>query len=326
MADPGRRPQGPSTSLLTEGAEGPLLARLTVPMIGGIFAISAFQLADTYFVSLLGTDHLAAMSFTFPVVMTVASVAMGLGMGASSTISRAIGAGDERRIRRLTTDGLLLAFCIVALVASVGLLTMDPLFRAMGATDEVLPLIEDYMRIWYLSVAVLVIPMVGNNAIRATGDTVTPGVIMTVAAVTNVILDPLFIFGLGPVPAMGIAGAALATALARAITLVAALWVLTFRCRLIDWNLPRFGEVMASWRDVVHVGIPAAATHLLEPVSGGVVVRMVAAYGTWAVAGVGAASRVEMLSFVVPRALGAILIPFAGQNWGAGRVDRVRRG
>lgn len=156
---------------LTEGPVARTLVNLTIPMLLGLVGIAAFNLVDTYFVGQLGTAELAAMSFTFPVVMIVGSVAQGLGIGVSAVVSRAIGEKNEHRVKRLTTDGLLLSVLVVAGFVVLGLSTIDLVFRFLGATPEVLVLIEQYMRIWYLGVIAVVIPMVGNSAIRATGDT-----------------------------------------------------------------------------------------------------------------------------------------------------------
>ena len=309
---------------LTEGSVPRTLVRLTIPMSAGVFAIMVFNLTDTYFVSRLGTKSLAAMSFTFPVIMVVGSVAMGLGLGASSCISWAIGQGDQHRVKRLATDSIVLGVLIVAALAVVGLLTIDPLFRALGATEELLPLIRSYMRIWYACIAVVIIPMVGNNAIRATGDMFTPGLIMVISAVLNVILDPIFIFGLFGMPRLELVGAATATAISRFLSLAAALLILHFRCRLLEFSRPRLAEVLASWRSILHIGIPAAMTNLLMPLTSAVIMRIVAGYGKEAVAAIGAAGRVEHFSYIIPIALGSTLVPFIGQNWGAGLRGRAR--
>jgi putative MATE family efflux protein len=310
---------------LTQGSVVRHLATLTVPMIAGVFAIMAYNLTDTYFVSKLGTDPLAAMGFTFPIVMVVGAIAMGIGMGAASCISRAIGQGDQHRVRRLATDGMILAMVLVATLGALGLLTMGPLFRLLGAEPELLPLIRSYMTLWYSAVGVVIIPMVGNNMIRATGNTLVPSMVMIIGAILNVVLDPLFIFGWGPVPSMGIFGAALATVLSRLLSGSVSIWVLTHHCGLLEWARPKWHELVASWRDMLYVAIPAAATQMLMPLSRAVMVRMVAIYGTPAIAAVGAGSRVERFIYIVCIAMGSCLIPLVGQNWGAGRLDRVRQ-
>jgi putative MATE family efflux protein len=311
---------------MTEGAVAPLLVRLTLPMIVGVLSILAFNLVDTFFVGRLGTEQLAAMSFTFPVVLVIGSLAMGLGIGTSALVSRAIGEGNMARVQRLTTDALSLSLLIVITAAMVGLATINPLFRALGAEGVVLEYINTYMTIWYWGMIFVVVPMVGNSAIRATGDTRTPSFIMMVVVVVNIILDPLLIFGIGPFPALGIAGAAIATVIARAITFVVSVWVLLVREEMITFRRVSWSALFASWRAVLHLGLPAAATQIIVPLSLGVITRLVAMYGPEAVAAMGVATRLETFALTIVLALGSVLGPFVGQNWGAGKVARVRAG
>jgi len=310
---------------LTEGNVSSQLIKLTLPLIGGIFAIIAFNLADTYFVGQLGTQELAAMSFTFPVVMTFGSLAMGLGIGAASIISRAIGEGDQTRVQRFTTNSLSLALVIVGIFIVLGLLTIDPLFTALGAKPDILPLIRDYMQIWYLGMIFLVVPMVGNSAIRAAGNTATPSIIMTIAAGINIALDPIFILGLGGFPRLELQGAALATVIARALTLAASLFVLHFQEHLLCFTRPKLSEMLRCWRDILHIGLPAAMTNMITPISIGVITRLLAEYGKEAVAAFGVASRLESFAMIALMALAASMGPFVGQNWGAKAYSRVRR-
>ena len=309
---------------LTEGHVGGILTRLTVPMIWGLFALIAFNLADTYFVGQLGTAELAAMSFTFPVVMTLGSLALGLGTGTSSIIARAIGEGDRSRVQRFTTNSLTLALVAVGLLVTIGLLTIDPLFTALGAEAEVLPLIRNYMQIWYFGMVFLVVPMVGNSAIRAAGNTLTPSIIMTFAAAVNIVLDPLLILGIGGFPRLELQGAALATVVSRALTLVASLLVLHFKERLLSTQIPDLEETFWCWRDILYVGLPAAAASMITPMAMGVITAMLAAFGASAVAAFGVASRIESFAIITMMALAASIGPFVGQNWGAKAYGRVR--
>ncbi len=310
-------------ALLIEGPVGKTLIKLTIPMIIGIIGIVLFNLIDTFFVGQLGITQLAAISFTFPVVFVLGSLAMGLGIGTSAVVSKAIGGGDHTKVQRLTSDSLLLSFLVVFIFSLIGLLTIEPIFYLLGATPEVMPHIKEYMTIWYLGMAFVVVPMVGNNAIRATGDTKTPSIVMLVAAGVNIILDPLLIFGFGPIPRMELAGAALATVIARMVTFGVAMWVLYYRERMI--TLARFplGVMLASWKQVLYVGLPAATTNMIIPIGSGVITSMLAVYGPEAVAGFGVASRLEILALTVVLALGSVLAPFTGQNWGAGKSERV---
>ncbi len=311
---------------LTEGSIGPLLLKLTLPMIWGVFAVIGFNIVDTYFVGQLGTKELAAMSFTFPVVTLLGSVSMGLGTGAASVISRAIGEGDLYKVKRLTTDSLILSLLVVGILVVLGLTTIDPIFTALGAKAEILPLIRQYMEIWYLGVIFIVVPMVGNSAIRAAGNTFIPSVVMTVAGIVNAVLDPMLIFGVGAIPAMGLQGAALATVIGRATTLVASLFFLHYREQMISWELPSFKVILRNWQNILYIGIPATGTNMITPISITFITSLMASYGTATVAGFGVASKVEMFSIIVPIALSASFAPFVGQNWGAKKYDRLHLG
>ncbi|GAI71534.1 unnamed protein product, partial [marine sediment metagenome] len=252
---------------LTEGPVGKTLVRLTIPMIFGIVGIVAFNLVDTFFVGKLGTDELAALSFTFPVVLIINSLAHGLGIGASAVISRAIGEGDHHKVQRLTTDSLVLSVLLVAFFVVLGQLTINQIFRLLGATPEILPLIKQYMRIWYFGMIFVVVPMVGNNAIRATGDTKTPSIIMIVAVVFNFIFDPMLIFGIGPFPRLELAGAAIATVISRGITFLVALYVLYFRDKMLTFVKPKIRDIITSWKRILYIGLPNAGTRMVIPLA-----------------------------------------------------------
>jgi putative MATE family efflux protein len=311
---------------LTEGPIAATLVKLTLPMIVGIVGMVAFNLVDTFFIGRLGTRELAAMSFTFPVVMVIGSLARGLGVGASAVLARAIGEGDRGKMQRLATDGLLLSFLVVVVFVVAGMLTIDPLFRLLGADEETLPLIRKYMRIWYPGVAFVVIPMVGNSEIRATGDTRTPSIIMVVAIIVNLTFDPLLIFGIGPFPRLELEGAAIATVMARAVTMTVSLIVLSKREKLLIVTPPKLNELLDSWIKVLYIGLPAAGTFIIIPFATGIITRIVSVYGAASVAGFGVASRIEQFALTVISALATVLIPFIGQNLGAGKGDRIRSG
>ncbi|MGL1935441.1 MAG: MATE family efflux transporter [Fibrobacterales bacterium] len=300
------------------------LVSMTLPMIVGIGGMILFNLIDTWFVAQLSSRHLAAMSFTFPVTLFAGSLALGLGTGATAVISRAIGTKETSKVSRTTVDALLLSILIVSLFIIIGYLTMDPLFRMLGSGSDTLHLVKEYMRVWYGGALFVVVPMVGNSAIRATGDIKTTSAIMMIAIVINLILDPLLIFGYGPFPRMEMEGAALASVIARATTLVASLLVLHYKHKMLTFILPTLSDLKHSWKGILYIGLPSATTKLIIPLSMGVVTRIVAQYGTNAVAGFGLASRIEALAIMVFMALSAITVPFTGQNFGAGQVNRIK--
>ena len=294
-------------------------------MVIGLVAINSYAIADTYFVGRLGTLPLAAMGFTFPVAHAMMSVGLGVGIATSSVVARLLGSGNLEAVQRIVTHALILGVVLGLILLGIGLATMEPMFQALGADERTLPLIRQYMRVYYVGSAFLILPMVGNFAIRATGDALAPSLIMVFAAVTNVILDPLLIFGLLGFPRLELAGAAIATVIANVATVAAAVAVLYYRERLI---LPRYLSVDGlwdSWKRLLDVAIPATTTNLFIPVIVALITALVAAFGPEAVAGFGVATRLESVVLIVIFAIQSSLAPFAGQNYGAFLMDRVRR-
>ena len=308
---------------LTEGPVGRHLVDMTVPVLLGITTMMGQSFIDTWFLGKVGDDALAAFSFGFPILMIVTSIAIGLGAGTSSVVARAIGAENLERAQRLTTDSLLLSFLITAVIAAIGVATIDPLFRLLGAPEEMIPMIRSFMLILYSGVPFIVVAMVGLASMRATGDTRLPSKLMIGGAILNVVLDPILIFGVGPIPAMGLNGAATAALLARGTIFVGAVYLLVTRYQMVSLAIPEFEKLKRSWADILHVGLPAAGTNAIIPVATTIVTGMVARFGPEAVAGFGVASRIESLVLVVFYALSSTIGPFVGQNLSAGKEDRI---
>lgn len=309
---------------LTEGPVGPAIRSLMLPMMLGMVALLSYNVADTYFVGQLGTVELAAISFTFPVAFIVGAITMGFGIGTSSVAARLFGADQRDDVARVTLHAILLGVVTGIVVVAIGLVTIEPVFRTLGADDETLPIIERYMRIYYLGGVFLVVPLITNSVLRASGDARTPAKLMTTAAVINIVLDPLLIFGLGPVPALGIEGAAIATVAANFLTMCASIGVVYFREKLLAFGALQPQLILDSWRRILHVGVPSMTSSLVAPLTTAFITYQVAQFGTEAVAGFGIASRVEGLALLALMSLSASVTPVVGQNFGAGLYDRVR--
>ena len=308
---------------LIEGNIRRQLYDLTWPMLLGMMGMVIFNLVDTYFVGKLGVQELSAMSFSFPVVMFINSLSQAVGIGTSSLISRNIIHTERKEVKMMASRALLLGMIIVLLFAILGLLTIRPVFSGLGAENDVLDYINDYMRIWYFGVPFVVIPMIGNNIVRATGDTFTPGMIMIAIAAVNAILDPLLIFGYGPFNEMGIEGAALATVIARGIGLVIILIFLIKRENLLTIHFGQVKSILSTWRNVLHIAGPASLTMLITPISIGFITKILAGFGKEAVAAFGVASRVEMFVLMIIMALSSVLIIFVGQNLSKKKFQRI---
>lgn len=307
-----------------EGSIKSKILRLAIPSLGGMFAITAFNLTDTLFVSMLGTDALAAMGFTFPIIMVIGAFSGGISLGAGSVLARAMGSGDEHKMKRIATDGILLSVLFVAIISLFGLLTMKPLFTLMGASGESLKLVTQYMTIWYAGAFVVVIPPVSDASMRAMGDMVRPLMVMLVCALGNVILDPILIFGWFGLPAMGIQGAALATIISRAFGMVLTLSFVKFHYGLLDFKYESVKELLSSWFSILIIGIPNVIVRLLPQLLRGAMTRIaVSTAGVAAVAAIAAGQRIESFGTIGSMAIGVALVPIIGQNYGAKQYERV---
>ena len=308
---------------LTKGPVGKHLIDMTIPVFFGVFTMMLQGFADAFFIGMVGDWELAALSFAYPILMIVMSVAIGLGAGTSSVVARAIGGNDSTRAARLATDSLLLSFIITGSISFLGILTIDSLFLSLGAPKEMIPLIRGYMEILYLGVPFVVVGMVGMSSMRATGDTRLPSLLMIIASIANIIIDPIMIFGLGPIPAMGLKGAAMAALIARGAIFLGTIYFMNQRLNMLSYEKPTLSEMKSSWIDILHVGIPAAATNTIIPIATAIITAMLAKYGPEAVAGFGVASRIESVVLVMFYSLSAIIGPFVGQNLSAKKSERI---
>lgn len=311
---------------LIEGSVRSTLLRLSAPMMLALVSMIAFNLVDTFYIGQLGARELAAMSFTFAPIFFLSSIAIGIGTGATSVISRTIGEGRGGNVQSLTSDTLILGVLVSIVLSVIGIFTIDPVFSILGADASILPMIRSYMIIWYIGLPFVIVPILGNSIIRSTGDMKTPMFIMLVAISINFILDPILIFGPGPVPAMGLEGAAWATATARGFTLPTAVYILRHKERMLIFGRITLRRIWGSWKEVLRIGIPASFVNVMAPLNTGIITAVMATHGELAVGGFGAASRVEVLLIMPQIALGVAIIPFIGQNMGAGRWDRIREG
>jgi putative MATE family efflux protein len=288
-----------------------------------LVAILSFEAADLFFISRLGDAPLAAVSFTMPVIWLIYGIGIGFEAGAASCISRAVGRKDANQARRLTTDTLALASMAALALCLVGLQTIEPVFAMLGATTELMPMISEYMKIWYWVAPIDLALWTSLASIRARGNTLLESKVITVAALLNLILDPIFIFGLFGFPRLEIQGAALATLTATSIVLLFSVLYLHLKLKIYASPFAPIRVIFDSWRHMLHIGIPAMITNAIIPISSGIVVAMIATFGVDAVAGFGVAMRIEPIFLIPFYALSAVSSPFFGQNFGSGKFDRL---
>ena len=315
-------------SSFTTGSIGGTMLKTGAAMIPATLAISGYNIANTYFVAKLGTLPLAAMGFTFPMIMLVGCIYRGLGIGAMTPLAHALGRRNFVKAAKLASAGLLLIFLLSIVIGMTGYLSIDWTFRHFGAGKEVIPLVRDYMAIWYLGSVTGALSMICNDFMIATGSTKTASSMMLGGMLLNATLDPICIFGLLGFPAMGIKGAAAATIFSQAVVCVVLLLLLHYRHHLLNWKIFHWRLLKSSWMVVLRIALPSIIGILLMPIGNGIVIRIVAEFGDDAVAACAAAGRMEVMAFIIPMALGVSLMPMVAQNYGAhlySRINECRR-
>lgn len=297
-----------------------------MPTTIGAIAMILYYLADTYFVAMLGTDELAALGFTFPATILITYFGVGLGIGTSALVARALGGGNRALAQKMTMASMLFGLLVGIALIWPALALIDVVFPMMGAAPQRLVLIAQFMSIWYFAMPIQLMQFAGTAVIRASGNARLHGAMMTVAALINAALDPLLIFGIGPFPAMGIGGAALATLIAFSCNVVGIVYYLAWREKLLTFVLPGLRELFKTWRNLLSITLPAALANMITPISTGILTATLAAYGPQAVAAYGVVSRVEAFIMIAVLGMSMSLPPFISQNFGAQLYDRVNHG
>jgi len=312
------------TQAIVNDPIGRTLLRLTVPMIGGIIALMAVGIVDAYFVGQLGTAPLAALGFVLPIAHGVNSIGLGLGMATSVLVSRYLGEDRFHQAARQITDGRLLITLIgIALLLSL-YFGVQGLLRLLGASGEVLEEALHFMALWMPIIPLLLLTLTSNTILRAIGCPGKSAFLLALLATLNACLDPLLIFGLGPLPGLGIGGAALATSIAWIITFLISQYILSVQEQLILKSKNTLQALRANWAELLTIGIPAIFANLMTPLAAAILTAMVARFGTTAVAGFGVSTRIEALCLLIAFALSSTLPMFIGQNIGAGKPERAR--
>ena len=308
---------------LSEGSIQKSLIRMTTPMIIGMLLLFTFSLVDTLFISFLGTEALAAISFTFPVTFTIMSLAIGLGIGASAVVGKYLGRSEYEKAKEASTVINYISLLLAGIVVAVCWFFMDSIFHLMGARESLMPSIREYMLVWFPGSIMIVCIMTGNSILRACGDTKTPSILMAGAGLINAILDPIFIFGLGPIPAMGIQGAAWATVIAWGVCYFYLMYILVIQKELVSGSLPSRPTMLSSGREMLRIGVPAAGANMMTPLAAGIMTAIAASFGDEAVAAFGVGARLEPMATLIVLAMSSSLPPLISQNFGAGKINRV---
>jgi len=298
--------------------------KAALAMLPATLAMSGYNITDTFFVGRLGqTAPLAAMGYTFPVVMFYNCIFFGLGSGSMANLAHALGRKDGRQAQAIVGSSILLISLTSICLAWLGITWGDSIFIRLGARGETLEQVRAYMNVWFAGSIAAALSREGNKILIAAGSPRVSSSMTVIGLLLNVILDPIFIFGWGFVPGMGIKGAAIATVISQSLSSFVILIILK-RKQLLAPSTLSPSRVWQSWGLIIRYGVPAMLGMLLVPIANSIITHITAQFGDVALAGVSAASRLEMVAFVFPMALGTTLMPMMAQNFGAGLYQRVK--
>lgn len=309
---------------LTRGSIVGALIALAVPISAANVLQTVYQLTDTFWLGRIGAEAVAAVSLSFPVIFVLISLGGGLSVAGAILVAQYRGAGDQAAVDHVAAQTLTAIVAVSMVLSVVGFLSAPAVMGAMGARGAVLTGAVEYLRVSFLGLVFLFVYFVFQSLMRGVGDVVTPFVVVLVTVLLNFLADPLFILGWGPVPAMGVAGAAAATVLTQGIAAVIGLGLLFSGRQAIHLHLGDLAppDVPLLGR-MVRLGAPAALEQTTRGLGFAVMATLVATFPTVIIAAYGIGSRI--LSFFVIPALGLSMATstLVSQNIGAGRDERV---
>ena len=295
------------------------LFALAAPVAIAMFVQTMYNIVDTAFVGRLGAASIAALTFAFPIFFILISLNSGLGVGINSIISRLLGAKNKEAAENAAAHGIIMTAVFAVVIYFLGRITLRPLYSLFGATQDVRALSMSYMTIILLAVFFMFPAYAMNSIFAAQGDTRTPMVVQTFGFVLNAILDPIFIYLLR----FGVRGAAIATDIAIAVTLLVYIYFLKKRSYL-RVRLRHFRFSFDLCREICRVGAPASLMMLTMSVYVMFLNRFMAHFGTVYVASFGLATRLESLVSLPIFALSISLLTLVGMFYGAKRYDLVK--
>jgi putative MATE family efflux protein len=323
MSSDGQTQEASNNAKLTRGSITGHLVGQTLPATIGVAAIMSIGLVDAYFIGQLGDDELAAISFIFPISVALSSLGVGVMVGINSVVSRALGEGDDQKAARRANFGVAFAaFCGVALGLAV-YFSLGWLFRLMNAPDNLLPIIDTYMQPYALGFPLLLGIMGFNGVLRGQGEARKTSYVSVTYAAANWILDPILITGAFGFAGFGIVGAAYATIIGWGCGVLMAIVLVRNTAIPLDLSLLMECSLIDPIKAILKVAGPAAFSNAINPIGLSILTALIASAGQDAVAGFGAAGRLQSFATVPLLALSGAIGSIVGQNWGAREYDRA---
>ena len=297
-----------------------VIPKLAVPTIIAMLITTIYNMADTFFVSQLGTSASGAVGVIFAAMSIIQAIAFTIGMGSGANLSRCLGAGNEAEGKKFVSVGFFTAFMVGVVIAILGLSCIDPLVRFLGATETIAPYAKDYATYIFYATPFQMCSFVMNNFLRFEGLAFYGMIGMVTGGVLNMILDPILIFGFG----LGTAGAAIATAISQVVSFAILLYMTSTRPDAIAIRLKNFKPTLKMYGKILYTGFPSLGRQGIASVSNILLNTTAGAYGDAAIAAMSIVGRCVMFINSSVIGFGQGFQPVCGFSYGAGRYSRVR--
>lgn len=310
---------------LTEGSILKSLIALSFPIIFVNILQTAYQLTDTFWVGRLGTDAVAAVSISFPIIFLIISMGAGIAIAGTILVAQYAGKEDMVTVNHISSQTYLIVIIISAILGAIGYFITPYMIDLMTDDMKVYPMAVSYMEISFLGIVFMFAYMVFQSLFRGVGNVKTPMIIVFGTVLLNLVLDPLFIMGYGPVPAMGVAGAAISTIIAQGIAALIGVVLLMTGKYGIKLSYKEFKPDIPLIKRMINLGLPASIEQSTRALGIAVMTLLVTTFGTLTVAAYGIGSRILIFIIIPAMGLSMATSTLVGQNIGAGKIDRAEK-
>ncbi|MBQ4266077.1 MAG: MATE family efflux transporter [Clostridia bacterium] len=308
------------TQMMLNAPVSKVIPRLAIPTIISMLITAIYNMADTFFVSQIGTSASGAVGIIFSAMAIIQAVSFMMGMGTGTNVSQALGAGDEERARRYASVGFFTAFGIGVVLAVLGLSNIDVLVRFLGATETIAPYAKDYATYIFYATPFMMCSFVMNNLLRFEGLAMYGMVGIGTGGILNMILDPIFIFGFG----LGTAGAAIATAISQVVSFSILLTMCNTKPDALTIDPRNFKPTAKMYSRILYIGFPSLGRQGIASVSTILLNTAAGIYGDAAIAAMSIVMRFIMFINSSIIGFGQGFQPVCGFSYGAGKYSRVR--
>ncbi len=302
-----------------------LLLTMSLPMMASMLVQALYNIIDSVFVAMISENALSAVSMAFPMQNLLIGLGSGLGVGTNALLSRALGKGDTEGSDDVAMHGVFLSACCYVVFLILGLTVTRPFFMMQGATEEIANYGTTYLTIVMCASFGIYMELIFERLLQSTGKTLYTMFTQGTGAILNIILDPMLIFGIGPFPELGIAGAATATVIGQIVAAIMAIIFNQTKNDEVHLNFSKFKPNLKTIGSIAYIGVPSVIMVAIGSVMNIGVNIILAGFTSTAVAVFGAYFKLQSFAFMPVFGLNNGMVPIIAYNYGAGKADRIKQ-